>query len=35
MPTWLQRQMQKAYYTKRASEIRMLNQLWFSYIEDS
>ena len=31
MPTWLQNQMQKAFYEKDRYQIKLLNQCWFFY----
>ena len=31
MPTWLQSQMQKAFYEKDRYQIKLLNQCWFFY----
>ena len=37
MPTWLQSQMQKAFYEKDRYQIKLLNQCWFlkrSYLKN-
>ena len=35
MPTWLQSQMQKAFYEKDRYQIKLLNQCWFFYKKTS
>ena len=35
MPTWLQNQMQKAFYEKDRYQIKLLNQCWFFYRKTS
>ena len=35
MPTWLQSQMQKAFYEKDRYQIKLLNQCWFFYRKTS
>jgi hypothetical protein len=35
MPTWLQSQMQKAFYEKDRYQIKLLNQCWFFYRKNS
>ncbi|RLQ93162.1 cortex morphogenetic protein CmpA [Falsibacillus albus] len=31
MPTWLQKQMQRAFLEKNRYQIKLLNQCWFFY----
>ncbi|WP_147535906.1 cortex morphogenetic protein CmpA [Bacillus marasmi] len=31
MPTWFQKQMQRAFYEKNRYQIKLLNQCWFLY----
>jgi len=31
MPTWLKKQMQRAYFEKNRYQIKLLNECWFYY----
>ncbi|MEH7456082.1 cortex morphogenetic protein CmpA [Bacillus pseudomycoides] len=31
MPTWLRKQMQRAYFEKNRYQIKLLNECWFYY----
>ncbi|MFX3625666.1 MAG: cortex morphogenetic protein CmpA [Ectobacillus sp.] len=31
MPTWLQKQIRRAYYEKNRYQIKLLNECWFFY----
>ncbi|MDG4657907.1 cortex morphogenetic protein CmpA [Ectobacillus antri] len=31
MPTWMRKQIQKAYYEKNRYQIKLLNECWFYY----
>ncbi len=33
MPVWFQNQLKRAFYQKDSSQVQLLNQCWFYYIQ--